>query len=419
VFLRVAVLAAVIASLATGGAADPSAATNVAPSSPPFSSESPGGYLRGPERQRVIVFVNGIFGDAVSTWKNDDGAYWPTMIAADPAFDEADIYVHSFQSPKLARAQQIIDLASRLRALLTVDRVFGHKQIVFLAHSMGGLVTRAMIVKERPPASKIPMIYFFATPSAGADVAAIASHLSENPQLKDMLPLTDGGYVKLLREQWLETSDDARLNYPNAIASYCAYENQKKWGVLIVPEVSATYLCNRETHAVNADHIGIVKPKNARDDPYVYFKAAYERTFGETARVIASAIATRSIKAEFTFDRGIPITTPDGAVSTFFLRQTKGTSNHIDVGCEETRRGELHTKIALKPTERVIDVTPIVANSINVKSSWAAVVRNTNGEAVIHYSLQGLDREHFNCPGGGHADVVVNFVVEPQADASP
>jgi hypothetical protein len=359
----------------------------------------------------VIVFVNGIFGDAVSTWKNDDGAYWPTMIAADPAFDEADIYVHSFQSPRLARAQQIIDLASRLRDLLTVDRVFHHKQIVFLVHSMGGLVARAMIVKEKPPASKIPMIYFFATPSAGADVAAIASHLSENPQLKDMLPLSEGGYVKLLREQWLETSDDARLNYPNAIASYCAYEIQKTWGVVIVPEVSATYLCNRETHSVNADHIGIVKPKDTRDDPYVYFKAAYERTFGETARAIDRAIATQ---AEFKVESWIPITTPDGAVRrTLLLRQEKGTSKSIYVGCEETRQGELHTQIALKETERVIDVRPVVANSINVKSSWAAVVRNANGEAVIRYSLQGLDRQR--CSGAGHADVMINVVIEPNA----
>ena len=408
---KVAVCAAITALLAIVGSSDTPAATNAGPSGPPFSSTSPGGYLRGPNKDRVIVFVNGIFGDAVSTWKNEDGAYWPTMIAADHAFDEADIYVHSFQSPKLARAQQIIDLASRMRDLLFVDGVFKHKQIVFLVHSMGGLVTRAMIVNERPPALKIPMIYFFATPSAGVDVAAIARHLSENPQLKDMLPLTEGGYVKFLREKWLETSDDKSLNYPNAIDSYCAYELQKKWGVVIVPEVSATYLCNRETRSVNTDHIGIVKPKDERDDPYVYFKAAYERTFGETGRQL-SHVLMRLPSGASTSDIPIRGTTINGkdVATNLTVRQAKTASNRIDVDCAETQRGELHTQVALKPTERVIDVRPVVANSQNVKSSWASVVRNANGEAVIRYSLQGVDRK--SCVGAGHGDVTVNFVIE-------
>src|SRR5438477_534244 len=78
--LRIATLAAITASLVTGGVRDSSAATDVGSSGPPFSSQSPGGYFRGPGKDRVIVFVNGIFGDAVSTWKNDGGAYWPTML---------------------------------------------------------------------------------------------------------------------------------------------------------------------------------------------------------------------------------------------------------------------------------------------------------------------------------------------------
>jgi hypothetical protein len=44
------------------------------------------------DKDRVIVFVNGIFGDAVSTWMNNDCAYWPALLAADHAFDDADIY---------------------------------------------------------------------------------------------------------------------------------------------------------------------------------------------------------------------------------------------------------------------------------------------------------------------------------------
>ncbi len=355
---------------------------------------------------------------------NEDCAYWPTLLAADHAFDDADIYVHSFQSPKLAQAQQIIELAARFRDLLEVDGVLKHKQIIFLAHSMGGLVTRAMLINARPPASQIPMIFFFATPTGGADVAGIASHLSENPQLKDMLPLDGGGYVKDLLELWLQTSDDPRLNYPNAIASYCAAERLATWGVLIVPENSAIQLCNRETRTVITNHTGIVKPENARADSYVYFKAAYLRTFDKTAEAINTKLAEfgttkHASETKFAFDQWYPVATPETQRLKLLARQTKATSNYIDVGCDDTRQGELRTQIYLEPTERVIDVRPIIANSVNIKSSWAAVVRNADGEAVIHYSIQGLDRQLFNCPGGGHADVVVTYVVEQGPSAAP
>jgi hypothetical protein len=221
-----------------------------------------------------------------------------------------------------------------------------------------------------------------------------------------MLPLSDGGYVKTLREQWLQTSDDSSLDYPNAIASYCAYELKSTvWHVLIVPELSATYLCNRTTHSVITDHIGIVKPKDKRDDSYVFFKAAYERTFGPRGAAISQTLATATLTS---LDDRVPVFANQNAIFT----QSKATSKYIDVGCEETREGELNSLIKLGPNERITGVQPIIANAVNVRSSWAAVVRHDSGGAVVHYAIRGLDRQAFNCPGGGHADVVVNYLIE-------
>src|SRR5208282_1499646 len=110
-----------------------------------------GGYLRPPTHKRVIIFINGIFGDAVSTWQNGNGSYWPSLLAADTDFADVDFYVHSFDSPKIATAQNIDELAGRMNDVLLVDKVLtGHDQAVFICHSMGGLVTRAFLLKYRP-----------------------------------------------------------------------------------------------------------------------------------------------------------------------------------------------------------------------------------------------------------------------------
>ncbi|MDP9177680.1 MAG: alpha/beta hydrolase [Gemmatimonadota bacterium] len=388
----------------------PGTIPNVAP------PRATGGYVRGPGGKRVIVFVNGLFGDALSTWTNTNGAYWPAMIAHDPDFDSVDVYVHNFQSPKLARAQQIQDLASRLKDFLLTDRVLDHDEIVFIAHSMGGLVTRAFLLKQRSRPQKTPMLYFFATPTAGANVTEIARHLSENPQLKDMQPLSDGGYVKTLREDWLQTSDDPSLNYPNAIASFCAYEILDVWNVRIVSELSATYLCNRSTRAVRAHHIGIVKPAGIGDDPYVFFKAAYVSTFGQTARTMSRTV-TRAIERSPNSMRFEMRVVPLGSVGRdmFLLRQVKGRGAAVEVACGEVKKGDVVINLDSARKEEIVEVRPSLVNIANLKSSSVALVRHGQGAAHVRYVVRGLDRVRSRCPGRGRAEVVANFVTARRA----
>jgi hypothetical protein len=61
------------------------------------------------------------------------------------------------------------------------------------------------------------------------------------------------------------------------IPSYCAYETQRTYGVLIVTQASATNLCNKALDPIDADHISIVKPAGIRDIPYLAFKSAYQQ----------------------------------------------------------------------------------------------------------------------------------------------
>lgn len=370
-----------------------------------------GGYLRPPTHSRVIIFINGIFGDAVSTWQNGNGSYWPDLLATDKSFSDVDIYVHSFDSPKITTAQSIDELASRMNDVLLVDKVLkDHNQVVFICHSMGGLVTRAFLLKYRPDPDQVPMIYFFSTPTTGANITEIAKHVSNNPQLKDMLPLKEDGYVGDLQNAWLATSDDPKLSYPLRIASYCAYEKLNTYGIRIVERQSATSLCNHETRGIVANHIDIVKPSSSGSDSYIFFKAAYNRTFGVTAPSISNAVQEEVGKPIVAQQSMTILSTETEQLS---LQRVKASRTYIDVGCEQTRTGEITAKVSLAPGEAIIEVIPTVENADNVSKSSAAVVRFDEGRAVIRYSLRGLDKNAFglNCPGGGHADIVASFVI--------
>jgi pimeloyl-ACP methyl ester carboxylesterase len=370
-----------------------------------------GGYLRPPTHRRVIIFINGIFGDAVSTWQSGNGSYWPSLLIADTDFAEADIYVHSFDSPKIATAQNIDELAGRMNDVLLVDKVLkDHDEAVFICHSMGGLITRAFLLKYRPDPKQVPMIYFFSTPTTGANITEIAKHLSNNPQLQYMLPLKEEGYVGDLQNQWLATSDDPKLSYPLRIASYCAYEKLDTFGVRIVERQSATNLCNRETRGIVANHMDMVKPRDTASDPYVFFKAAYDRTFGPAAGAISSTVQ-QQIGKPIDERQSLPIFSTK--TEKLSLRRVNASRTYIDVDCEQTKTGEIVAQVDLDPSETIVEVNSTVENADNVSKSSTVVIRHDERSAVIRYSLRGLDKNMLglNCPGGGHATIVASFVI--------
>jgi PGAP1-like protein len=220
------------------------------------------------ERKAVIVFVHGVFGDADSTWSGQ-GFPWPKALTSDSFFSEFNIYTYAYPSPYAAKTYLPSEIADILFAQLNSDGVLDHPQIVIVAHSMGGLVARKMLLRYRDRLiDKVKLIVFYATPTQGSPVAKIASVLSSNPQLGKMFPIDGKTDSQLFQEQvdWLA----AKVHIP----SYCAYELRDTYGVRIVPPESAIQLCNAPVMPIDDDHIGIVKPRGADSVPYVVLKSA-------------------------------------------------------------------------------------------------------------------------------------------------
>jgi hypothetical protein len=347
----------------------------------PLASDPPsptGHYLKGmaPSHDTVIVFVNGIFGNDVDTWTSSNGKYWPEMMAADPDFQGADIYLYSFYSPKLGQAQTVEQLATRMSDYLTADHVLKHRRLIFLCHSMGGLVTRQFLVKSKLPAKKLPLIYFFATPSQGANIASLAQHMLNNPQLKDMMVLdgNDGPYVEQLAQDWLATAADEKLDYPDSIASYCAYEKYDTWGVRVVPESSAIYLCNRMFRAVMANHLDIVKPSSERDERYVMFKSAYLDTMTKPQVGPGSLGHLASGGGDY------------GWPKRAFKIQTRIAN--VDASAGEQKRGDVDLKFGLGQDEEVLAGFAYVVQKPKNADVWVATSRLSESTITVRYWIK-------------------------------
>lgn len=218
----------------------------------------------------VIVFVHGVLGDSRTTWGNG-GVFWPDLLKGDPAFAGTDIYIYGFPTTMWGTLS-VDELADVMRRQLDADGVTDHPHIAFLAHSMGGLVTRSYLLKYRDVVPKTSFIYLLSTPTAGSQVASLATLVSRNPQFSKMKPMNADDFLGDVLRQWLS----AEFKIP----SYCAYEKRPTYGLMIVDFQSASALCSKALDPIDESHITIAKPASVSADSYLAFKAAYRKEMG-------------------------------------------------------------------------------------------------------------------------------------------
>jgi pimeloyl-ACP methyl ester carboxylesterase len=229
-------------------------------------SEPRSRYVTNANQRVVLVFVHGVFGDATSTWTNSTtNAYFPNLVARDPAFKGMDVYVYEYSTPFRGGTFRINELAENMRLVLSRDDVLNRDEVIFVAHSMGGLLIPAFILKNREVAQRVRYMYLFSTPTAGSEIARIGRLFSPNPQVGQMAKVDPS--LEDLRRDWLAA------NF--GIPTYRAYEKRPTFGRIIVEQDSALGLCNRRVDPIDTNHLDIVKPASPSDTPYAALVGAF------------------------------------------------------------------------------------------------------------------------------------------------
>ena len=237
-------------------------------------------FIDSKDRGTAIIFVHGYLGDATQTWTNPhNGAYFPRLVQTDPAFGDVDVFVHEYSTPLIGDSLRLDELAENMRLVLSRHGVLARERLVFVAHSMGGLVTRAFLLKYRDAARRTSLMYLFASPTSGSDVARIGSLFSTSGHMRQLVS-TDPTLGDLQRS-WL--ADDLL----RVIPTYCAYERRATLGGIVVEDQSAMNLCNRPVDPIEANHLDIVKPASRDHTSYSALANAFR---SEQARVSQKSV---------------------------------------------------------------------------------------------------------------------------------
>ena len=129
----------------------------------------------------VLVFVHGVLSDSAGCWLNDKiqpNVFWPDLIEADTRFKDPALYLAGYHTAVDSGDFPVHQCAQEVFSYLgTPDpqgrpAVLSKRKIVFVCHSMGGIVIRQLLCDEADKFKDKQLgIVLISSPSYGSKLA--------------------------------------------------------------------------------------------------------------------------------------------------------------------------------------------------------------------------------------------------------
>jgi len=238
----------------------------------------------------AIVFVHGLGGHYKKTWMdnpNNDETLWPLWLSEDVGTPVWSIEYGASMSAWKSSAMPIIDQGKVVLEALSSHPVLSNRPILFIVHSMGGLVVKAAIQNAKSNSVKrhknlvqnFKGVFFFATPHSGSHLATLMKHLSlvarTNTQVSDM-SAHDANLLSL-NDSFMGFYDERSADFevrsyiesnPVQVGKRVFGLNFKTGALVVPPGMGAIHVRGESPIKLDADHISIVKLKYRDQMPY-------------------------------------------------------------------------------------------------------------------------------------------------------
>src|SRR6266571_1122287 len=105
-------------------------------------------WIREPKGATAVVFVHGILSTGDTCWRHEEGGYWPELLKNEPGLEALGIYVFTYQTGIFSGSYRLGDVVDALKEHMRLDGLFECGRIIFICHSMGGIVVRKFLVER-------------------------------------------------------------------------------------------------------------------------------------------------------------------------------------------------------------------------------------------------------------------------------
>lgn len=174
-----------------------------------------GTWIRRSFGGTVVIFIHGVLSDA-GAWRHENGTYWPELVA-DEFGDRLGVYAFEYRTGFFSGTYRLGDVVDDLENRLRLDGVLSSKRLVFVCHSMGGIVARRFIVRSHAAladASKEIGLFLIASPSLGAKYAnwlAPIARLLKHSQADALRFSQENSWLMDLDQDFMNLKESNRL----------------------------------------------------------------------------------------------------------------------------------------------------------------------------------------------------------------
>ena len=230
------------------------------------------------EQALDVVFVHGLGGDAILTWRSGEDT-WLEWLADD--FPEAAIWSLGYpaDNTKWTSRGNGMSLPDRVHTLMNrlLDHGIGTRRTLFVCHSLGGLVVKQMLRKSLDlriadlslVADSTVAVAFLATPHSGSTLASFAGVFPLSRPTRATLALrAHCPHLKDLGDWYRQNAELMGIS----TSAYYESRRLKKWirTVTVVNPTSADPgVTGCVAVAIDADHVTIAKPASRDADVYL------------------------------------------------------------------------------------------------------------------------------------------------------
>ncbi|KAH0562121.1 hypothetical protein GP486_003181 [Trichoglossum hirsutum] len=265
-----------------------------------------------------IVFVHGLTGNREKAWTHRNGNFWPRDLLPED-FPRARIMTFGYDADvvrfwTIASSNRLHDHGKSLAySVLSQHAMPGTRPIIFIAHSLGGLVCKEALVLSdkrddlRSILTNAVGIIFLGTPHGGSYLAGWGATVVKYVNIfrgtnREILKNLQPGSSDLQRVeedfQHMLRRDDVSLKV------YCFYEALRMNDAIgKIVETESAKLAAYDNCSINADHRNMTKFTGRADEGYGLIRGVLSRWIQDYESRLRPSSATNSpVKNESTKD---------------------------------------------------------------------------------------------------------------------
>lgn len=140
-----------------------------------------GKWVRKAKNGINVIFIHGI-NSSEDCWRNKNGSYWPKLLEDESELADIGIYVFSYRTGLNTGFYSLSDIVDSLREYFKLDNLVSSVGVIFVCHSMGGIVARRFLVNQYSTLIERGLnkigLFLVASPSLGSEYANMLGLIS-------------------------------------------------------------------------------------------------------------------------------------------------------------------------------------------------------------------------------------------------